>query len=570
MSCRPLTPSKGHVRPLCAFIARVVQLQPAWVTFLIAGDNICRVKAEFAQYFRAPHVKGLMRYIRYVWGHLSPSLENNIYSRWKVYKRHESMYQDMLRIRPVTCAWTGDLHLLWIRPTLVIADICSHFAISSIRKISGQSVPVLAWVATPASSLLCLFGEEMRGGIGDLEGMIEEKIYLHGDRKREDVAAEIYRSCRGSIIKVPGLPDHYDYEWHPQEPRSPSRIPWVIHKGALSLSCEAYEPISARAVHEWFAEDGRDFFCVGVGTVNIELGDSADASRHSGSGHLKGTGSVSGAGNEMLKTAPVLALGVTAELGTTPTPRSTTRPPTSSSDAKVYAHLEMAFEKYGKHSLVYIAFGSVFWPKESEHVWEMISTLLDLEIPFIFSHASLDTAVPQCITERVRESGVGLMLEWTPQGDILEHQATGWFVSHCGANSVLESLYHGVPLLRRSLSSSFSEGDQPANAAYLTTSLNVSYELIQVRTGVGRRRMYRHGSPNSTPAPGCSSFNSEIPLSSVRAEFRDILGRARGPDGENKRENAMRMGEKLAKAWGEGGVSKETIKRFVQKFILNE
>jgi hypothetical protein len=29
------------------------------------------------------------------------------------------------------------------------------------------------------------------------------------------------------------------------------------------------------------------------------------------------------------------------------------------------------------------------------------------------------------------------------------------------------------------------------------------------------------------------------------------------------------MGERLAKAWGEGGVSRETIKRFVAKFILN-
>ncbi|KAF8515158.1 hypothetical protein BU17DRAFT_68095 [Hysterangium stoloniferum] len=33
---------------------------------------------------------------------------------------------------------------------------------------------------------------------------------------------------------------------------------------------------------------------------------------------------------------------------------------------------------------------------------------------------------------------------------------------------------------------------------------------------------------------------------------------------------ATKMGEKLAKVWGEGGVSKETIERFVQKFILNE
>ncbi|KAF8502503.1 hypothetical protein BU17DRAFT_71886 [Hysterangium stoloniferum] len=125
-------------------------------------------------------------------------------------------------------------------------------------------------------------------------------------------------------------------------------------------------------------EDGRDFFCVGVGTVDIGLGDSANASRPAGNEYLKGTGSVSGAGHELLKVAPALApAGVTAELGTTPTPRLTTMPSRRSSDAKVYAQLEMAFEKSGQHSLVHVLFS------ESEHVWEMISRLLDLEIPFL-------------------------------------------------------------------------------------------------------------------------------------------------------------------------------------------
>ncbi|KAF8515148.1 hypothetical protein BU17DRAFT_93854 [Hysterangium stoloniferum] len=142
--------------------------------------------------------------------------------------------------------------------------------------------------------------------------------------------------------------------------------------GALSLSWEAYEPINGCAVHEWFAQDGRDFFRVGVGIGVIALGDNAHTSRLAGNGHLKGTGTVSGAVNELLKAAPVPALGVTAELGTTPAPRLTTMPSTSTSDANI----EMAFEKYGKHSLVHVSFS------ESGHVWAMISTLLDLEIPF--------------------------------------------------------------------------------------------------------------------------------------------------------------------------------------------
>ncbi|KAF8515156.1 hypothetical protein BU17DRAFT_68093 [Hysterangium stoloniferum] len=97
------------------------------------------------------------------------------------------------------------------------------------------------------------------------------------------------RSCGGSIIKVPGSPDPYDYEWHPQDPRSPSRIPWVMHQSAFSLSW-AYEPINGCAVQEWFVQDGQDFFCVGVGIGEIELGDNADASGPAGNGHLEGTG----------------------------------------------------------------------------------------------------------------------------------------------------------------------------------------------------------------------------------------------------------------------------------------
>ncbi|KAF8515134.1 hypothetical protein BU17DRAFT_93834 [Hysterangium stoloniferum] len=56
------------------------------------------------------------------------------------------------------------------------------------------------------------------------------------------------------------------------------RLP-LLASGALSLSYEAYEPISAHVVHEWFTEDGQDFFCVGVGIVDIELSDNANTSR---------------------------------------------------------------------------------------------------------------------------------------------------------------------------------------------------------------------------------------------------------------------------------------------------
>lgn len=44
--------------------------------------------------------------------------------------------------------------------------------------------------------------------------------------------------------------------------------------------------------------------------------------------------------------------------------------------------------------------------------------------------------------------GRGLFLEgWVPQKKILAHPSTGGFVTHCGQNSILESIGMGIPLI---------------------------------------------------------------------------------------------------------------------------
>ena len=53
-------------------------------------------------------------------------------------------------------------------------------------------------------------------------------------------------------------------------------------------------------------------------------------------------------------------------------------------------------------------------------------------------------------------------MDWAPQLDILKHPSIGGFVSHCGWNSVIESVSCGVPIVAWPLFA-----DQRMNAAML-------------------------------------------------------------------------------------------------------
>ncbi|KAL5828567.1 hypothetical protein ACOSQ3_018035 [Xanthoceras sorbifolium] len=74
-----------------------------------------------------------------------------------------------------------------------------------------------------------------------------------------------------------------------------------------------------------------------------------------------------------------------------------------------------------------------------------------------------------------RVKGRGLVVKgWVPQVSILNHKAVGGFLSHCGWNSVLESIVGGVMILGWPM-----EADQFVNAKLLVEDLGVAIRVCE-------------------------------------------------------------------------------------------
>ncbi|XXG48954.1 hypothetical protein AAC387_Pa02g3268 [Persea americana] len=129
-------------------------------------------------------------------------------------------------------------------------------------------------------------------------------------------------------------------------------------------------------------------------------------------------------------------------------------------------------------SVVFLCFGSM----GSFSVPQLKEMALGLEHSghhFLWSlqcHSSIDTDLDKILPDGFldRTKGRGLVLDsWVPQANILGHVAVGGFVSHCGWNSTLESIWFGVPILTWPL-----YAEQKLNAFKLVQDCGLAVELI--------------------------------------------------------------------------------------------
>ncbi|CAO2192783.1 unnamed protein product [Urochloa humidicola] len=135
-------------------------------------------------------------------------------------------------------------------------------------------------------------------------------------------------------------------------------------------------------------------------------------------------------------------------------------------------------------SVLYISFGSQNTIQQKQ-MTELAAALEATGRPFVWAirpPVGCDIAgafrnewLPEGFEERARAGNRGLLVRgWAPQVRILAHASTCAFLSHCGWNSVLESMAHGVPVIAWPLAA-----EQFYNASLLAEEWGVCVEVAR-------------------------------------------------------------------------------------------
>ncbi|XP_057805371.1 UDP-glycosyltransferase 86A1 [Salvia miltiorrhiza] len=144
-------------------------------------------------------------------------------------------------------------------------------------------------------------------------------------------------------------------------------------------------------------------------------------------------------------------------------------------------------------SVLYISFGS--YAHTSKHVIEEVANgllLSGVHFIWVLRPDIVSSEHPEVLPvgfER-RVEGSGLIVPWCDQIEVISHPSVGGFLTHCGWNSILESIKCGVPLICYPLLT-----DQFTNRKLVVDDLKIGINLCDkkstpTRKGVAERVNY--------------------------------------------------------------------------------
>ncbi|XP_050368845.1 UDP-glycosyltransferase 43-like [Argentina anserina] len=136
-----------------------------------------------------------------------------------------------------------------------------------------------------------------------------------------------------------------------------------------------------------------------------------------------------------------------------------------------------------------------------------------------------------------RSVGKGLVCGWVPQAAVLAHKAIGGFISHCGWNSILESVWYGVPIATWPI--------------YAEQQMNAFEIVKELELAVGIKIEHR-------------DYNDLITAEEVERAVTRLMN---GDDSVRKK--AIEMKEKSRKAMMENGSSFTSLAHLIDDIMTN-
>ncbi|CAD6336435.1 unnamed protein product [Miscanthus lutarioriparius] len=179
------------------------------------------------------------------------------------------------------------------------------------------------------------------------------------------------------------------------------------------------------------------------------------------------------------------------------------------------------------NSVVYVSFGSLT-TMAREHLDELLRGLEESGRPYICvvrkdNKAALADDAEAKVDEDELENGI--VVEWCDQVRVLSHAAVGCFVTHCGWNSVLESVVAGVPMVCVPRMS-----DQRTNAQLVVREWRVG-----VRAQVDDGGVLRAPEVRRCIDEVMANLEAAAEVRRMAAEWKQVVTKAMGKGGSSDR-----------------------------------
>eukprot|EP00253_Pinus_taeda_P036474 PITA_36474 len=193
-------------------------------------------------------------------------------------------------------------------------------------------------------------------------------------------------------------------------------------------------------------------------------------------------------------------------------------------------------------SVIYVSFGSLA-VKSEKQLDQLALGLESCGHPFLWV-LRLDIAegqaaiLPEGFEERTKKRA--LFVKWAPQVKVLAHASVGLFLTHCGWNSMLESMSMGVPVVGFPYF-----GDQFLNCRFAKEVWKIGLDFEDV--------------------------DMDDQKVVMKEEIEDVVRRMmKTAEGKKMRNNVLRLKESATKAVLPGGSSFLNINTFLEDMMMNK